>query len=76
MTRILLTVPEPAEALAISRSKLYELLAAGDQVQAWLDVVVCPWQRLAGAVSVSRPDPPDRTACCIRALASELATST
>jgi hypothetical protein len=42
MTRILLTVPEPAEALAISRSKLYELLAAGDQVQAWLDVVVCP----------------------------------
>jgi excisionase family DNA binding protein len=29
MTRLLLTVPEAAETLAISRSKLYELLAAG-----------------------------------------------
>jgi excisionase family DNA binding protein len=29
MARLLLTVPEAAEALAISRSKLYELLAAG-----------------------------------------------
>jgi excisionase family DNA binding protein len=29
MTRLLLTVSEAAEALAISRSKLYELLAAG-----------------------------------------------
>jgi excisionase family DNA binding protein len=29
MTQLLLTVPEAAEALAISRSKLYELLAAG-----------------------------------------------
>jgi excisionase family DNA binding protein len=29
VTRLLLTVPEAAEALAISRSKLYELLAAG-----------------------------------------------
>jgi excisionase family DNA binding protein len=29
MTRLLLTVPEAAEPLAISRSKLYELLAAG-----------------------------------------------
>jgi excisionase family DNA binding protein len=29
MTRLLLTVPEAADALAISRSKLYELLAAG-----------------------------------------------
>jgi excisionase family DNA binding protein len=28
-TRLLLTVPEAAEALAISRSKLYQLLAAG-----------------------------------------------
>jgi excisionase family DNA binding protein len=28
-SRLLLTVPEAAEALAISRSKLYELLAAG-----------------------------------------------
>ena len=27
MTRLLLTVPEAAEALAISRSKLYELFA-------------------------------------------------
>ena len=27
MTRLLLTVPEAAKALAISRSKLYELLA-------------------------------------------------
>jgi predicted DNA-binding transcriptional regulator AlpA len=27
MTRLLLTVPEAAEVLAISRSKLYELLA-------------------------------------------------
>ena len=27
MSRLLLTVPEAAEALAISRSKLYELLA-------------------------------------------------
>jgi excisionase family DNA binding protein len=29
VTRLLLTVPEAAEALAISRSKLYELIAAG-----------------------------------------------
>lgn len=29
MTRLLLTVPEAAEALAVSRSKLYELLASG-----------------------------------------------
>jgi len=29
MTQLLLTVPEAAAALAISRSKLYELLAAG-----------------------------------------------
>jgi excisionase family DNA binding protein len=29
LPRLLLTVPEAAEALAISRSKLYELLAAG-----------------------------------------------
>jgi excisionase family DNA binding protein len=29
MPRLLLTVPEAAEALAISRSKLYELLAVG-----------------------------------------------
>ena len=29
MTRHLLTVPEAAEALAIPRSKLYELLADG-----------------------------------------------
>jgi len=28
MTRLLLTVPEAAEALAVSRSKLYELLAS------------------------------------------------
>jgi excisionase family DNA binding protein len=27
--RLLLTVPEAADALAISRSKLYELIAAG-----------------------------------------------
>jgi excisionase family DNA binding protein len=30
MTRLLLTVPEAAEALAISRSKLYQLLASGE----------------------------------------------
>jgi excisionase family DNA binding protein len=29
MTRLLLTVPEAAKALAISRSKLYELIASG-----------------------------------------------
>jgi len=29
VTRLLLTVPEAAEALAISRSMLYELIAAG-----------------------------------------------
>lgn len=29
MSKLLLTVPEAATALAISRSKLYELLAAG-----------------------------------------------
>ena len=29
MPRLLLTVPEAAEALAISRSKLYELMASG-----------------------------------------------
>lgn len=29
MTSLLLTVPEAAQALAISRSKLYQLLASG-----------------------------------------------
>jgi excisionase family DNA binding protein len=29
MTRLLLTVPEAAEALAISRSKLYQLITSG-----------------------------------------------
>ena len=29
MSKILLTIPEAANSLAISRSKLYELLAAG-----------------------------------------------
>ncbi|MEW9531983.1 helix-turn-helix domain-containing protein [Microbispora sp. NPDC049125] len=29
MTRLLLTVPEAAEALAISRAKLYQLIASG-----------------------------------------------
>ncbi|GAA4059537.1 helix-turn-helix domain-containing protein [Actinomadura miaoliensis] len=29
MPRLLLTVPEAAKALAISRSKLYELIASG-----------------------------------------------
>ncbi|WP_433419722.1 helix-turn-helix domain-containing protein [Microtetraspora malaysiensis] len=29
MTPLLLTVPEAAEALAISRSKLYQLIASG-----------------------------------------------
>jgi excisionase family DNA binding protein len=29
MTRLLLTVPEAAQTLAISRSKLYELIASG-----------------------------------------------
>ena len=29
MSRLLMTVPEAAETLAISRSKLYELLASG-----------------------------------------------
>ncbi len=29
MTRLLLTVPEAAGALAISRSKLYQLIASG-----------------------------------------------
>ncbi|MGH8878622.1 MAG: helix-turn-helix domain-containing protein [Stackebrandtia sp.] len=30
MPRLLLTVPEAAKALAISRSKLYELIASGE----------------------------------------------
>jgi excisionase family DNA binding protein len=29
VTRLLLTIPEAAKALAISRSKLYELIASG-----------------------------------------------
>jgi len=29
MTRLLLTVPEAAAALAVSRSKLYQLIASG-----------------------------------------------
>jgi hypothetical protein len=41
---------------------------SADQVRAWLDVVVCPWQGLAAAVAVivavSRPNLLDRTACC------------
>ena len=35
--RLLLTVPEAAEALAISRSKLYELLASGDVASIRID---------------------------------------
>lgn len=37
MPRLLLTVPEAAAALAISRSKLYELLAAGDVASIRID---------------------------------------
>ena len=37
MPRLLLTVPEAAEALAISRRKLYELLASGDVVSIRID---------------------------------------
>jgi excisionase family DNA binding protein len=37
MTRLLLTVPEAAEALAISRSKLYELLASGAIISVRID---------------------------------------
>ena len=37
MPRLLLTVPEAAEALAISRSKLYELLASGDVASIRID---------------------------------------
>ena len=37
MTRLLLTVPEAAKALAISRSKLYELLASGAVVSIRID---------------------------------------
>ncbi|MFD1541550.1 helix-turn-helix domain-containing protein [Nonomuraea guangzhouensis] len=35
MTRLLLTVPEAAQALAVSRGKLYQLLAtgAGDSIR-------------------------------------------
>jgi excisionase family DNA binding protein len=36
--RLLLTVPEAAEALAISRSKLYELLATGVVATIRIDV--------------------------------------
>ena len=37
MPRLLLTVPEAAEALAISRSKLYELLASGEVASIRID---------------------------------------
>ena len=37
MPRLLLTVPEAAESLAISRSKLYELLASGDVASIRID---------------------------------------
>ena len=37
MTRLLLTVPEAAQALAISRSKLYELLASGQLASIRID---------------------------------------
>lgn len=37
VTKLLLTVPEAASALAISRSKLYELLAAGLVVSVRID---------------------------------------
>ena len=37
MPRLLLTVPEAAEALAISRGKLYELLAGGDLASIRID---------------------------------------
>ncbi|MGO9778247.1 MAG: excisionase family DNA-binding protein [Streptosporangiaceae bacterium] len=37
MPRLLLTVPEAAEALAIALSKLYELLASGDVASIRID---------------------------------------
>ena len=37
MPRLLLTVPEAAAALAISRSKLYELLAGGEVASIRID---------------------------------------
>lgn len=37
VTKLLLTVPEAAAALAISRSKLYELLASGLVVSVRID---------------------------------------
>ena len=37
MPRLLLTVPEAAEALAISRSKLYELLASSEVASIRID---------------------------------------
>jgi excisionase family DNA binding protein len=37
VTRLQLTVPEAAEALAISRSKLYQLLASGAIVSIRID---------------------------------------
>jgi excisionase family DNA binding protein len=41
MTRLLLTVPEAAEALAISRNKLYELLASGTVASIRIDGSRC-----------------------------------
>ena len=60
MTRLLLTVPEAAEALAISRSKLYELLASGAIASIRIDgsrrIPSSPW-RLTSPGSTSSPRP-------------------
>ncbi|MGN6173825.1 MAG: Arm DNA-binding domain-containing protein, partial [Streptosporangiaceae bacterium] len=56
MTRLLLTVPEAAEARAISRSKLYELLASGAVASIRIDGSRrIPLARLPGGVHLQAP---------------------
>ena len=59
MPRLLLTVPEAAEALAISRSKLYELLASGAIASIRIDgsrrIRSPPWRHTSPGCSQKGP---------------------
>ncbi len=62
--RLLLTVPEAAEALAISRSKLYELLASGDIASIRIDgsrrIPLTALESTSPGSSPKGPPPDDR----------------
>jgi excisionase family DNA binding protein len=70
MTRLLLTVPEAAEALAISRSKLYELLATNAVASIRIDgsrrIPSLSWRSTSPGSSLKgRPRNALYSSCCI-----------